>query len=383
MKKVLFIIPSIWTAGTNSALSSLLNNIGDKEYNIRVFPVTLYGRRDLPYSSLLLPKNRLLSAYFADLKKSEGIDIVLVFVLKSLKKICSILKIDLFAPIAKRAARQLSNQHFDTVVGFMEGAATELASFVEAGRRISWVHCNYDKYLPSNQSEEDIYSRFNVIVNVSAFTTTIFRNRYPALANNVICINNLVDEKRIQNLSRNEIDYLPEDESQFTIISVGRISPVKRFSFIPSIVWELLNKGVNVKWLIIGPNQDADETARLKANVEKYNVEKAVRCLGLKDNPYPYFKKANLYVCLSESEACPMVFIEARLLGLPILSTDFPSAKEFINDGKDGIICKIKDVPDKLYDLINNKELCKSLISDPNQVTKKNTVIIDKIKNIL
>ena len=66
--------------------------------------------------------------------------------------------------------------------------------------------------------------------------------------------------------------------------------------------------------------------------------------LGEKVNPYPYFKDTDQYVCLSELEACPMVFLEAKLFNIPIVTTDFPSAREFVKDGE-GTISPLEDLP--------------------------------------
>ncbi len=382
MKNILFIIPSIWTAGTNSALTSLLSNLPKDRFDVKVFSLTIYGERKLSYSEQLLPKHRILSAYYSSYKDTRGLKRISGIMIRMIKKICGVLNIPLQEAIHNMSARWLSdNYNFDTVVGFMEGPATEVASLVRARNKVAWIHCNYNMYLPLSQSEEHIYSLFNTIVNVSEFTTSVFRERYPLLALKTKCIYNLVDEKRI--LANSEETLLDPvfDTSLFTIISVGRISPVKRFSKIPEIVKEILDKGHIVMWYIIGPEQDSRETALLKTNIQKFGVDTNVKCLGMKQNPYPYFKKANLYVCLSESEACPMVFIEARIIGLPILSADFPSAKEFINNGQNGILSSISEMPNEIMKLIEDKSILMSLTN--SNIKEQNILNLEKIINVL
>lgn len=384
MKNILFVIPSIWTAGTNSALSSILSNIDRLHYNIKVFSVTSFGERDLSYKSLLVNKHRVLSAYYADLDKVYGKEKVVVFIVKIIKKVCEKLHVPFLNYIIRDAAKKLSREcPSDTVVGFMEGVATELASKVNAKRRVAWVHCNYNTYLPETKSEEHIYSQFDSIVNVSHFTTDVFKQRYPALSDRCTCIYNLIDERRIVEGAKKSYESISIEKDEFCIISVGRISPVKQFSRIPKIVRGLLDDNCRMKWLIIGPEQDREESLRLKANIKKYEVENEVLCLGMKQNPYPYFRVANLYVCLSVSEACPMVFFEARMLELPILSTDFPSAKEFIIDGEDGMICGIGDIPSNIKLLANDGKLRKKLIKKPDVVSMHNQEIINQLTKIL
>ena len=59
-------------------------------------------------------------------------------------------------------------------------------------------------------------------------------------------------------------------------------------------------------------------------------MEKKVFLLGETLNPYPYMKGADYLLHPSIHEAAPMVFDEAKVLGLPILSTDTTSAKEML-----------------------------------------------------
>ena len=54
--------------------------------------------------------------------------------------------------------------------------------------------------------------------------------------------------------------------------------------------------------------------------ISDHSVENEVICLGNKTNPYPYFKVADLLVSTSSSEACPMIFNEAKILNLPVMA---------------------------------------------------------------
>ena len=60
-------------------------------------------------------------------------------------------------------------------------------------------------------------------------------------------------------------------------------------------------------------------------------MEDNITILGYKDNPYPYIKQSDLLVCLSSSEACPMIFNEAKVLSVPVVSSDFGGVEEFVD----------------------------------------------------
>ena len=83
--------------------------------------------------------------------------------------------------------------------------------------------------------------------------------------------------------------------------------------------------------------------------------------LGNKQNPYPYIKESDIFVCLSESEACPMVFCEAFTLGTPVITTNFGSSFEFLQSGYNGYVCEIDDVYKILIDITKNVDKVDSL----------------------
>ena len=91
-------------------------------------------------------------------------------------------------------------------------------------------------------------------------------------------------------------------------------------------------------------------------NIHKFNVEGEVEYLGDKVNPYPYLAKSDLLVILSFSEACPMVITEARTLSVPIVSTDFTTAYEFIDDNVDGVVRPISKIAFEIDNLIRDRQ---------------------------
>ena len=75
--------------------------------------------------------------------------------------------------------------------------------------------------------------------------------------------------------------------------------------------------------------------------IEK-GVTKQVFFMGEKVNPYAYMKNADYLLVPSYHEAAPLVFDEAKCLGLKIITTDTVSAKELV--GTDyGIVCENED----------------------------------------
>lgn len=105
--------------------------------------------------------------------------------------------------------------------------------------------------------------------------------------------------------------------------------------------------------------------------------------LGPKQNPYKYMAKCQLYVCLSISEACPFVINESKILHIPVITTDFPSAYEFISNNINGRICRFEDIPPNIATLINSKnEYCK-ILENIKEYTYNNNIIENKLLELL
>ena len=379
-KRVLFILPSIWAGGTHASLSSIIAHYNRQLWDVSVFAITGFGERNSSYKPFLLPRNKMMAALFCHQSEIKGFYIRLV---KGLGKLLALTGINLKELVTKKVVKNLESMGFDTVVGFMEGSATHMASMFNRSRKVAWIHCNYDKYLPDGKSEEGIYSKFDSIICVSKYTSSVFKHRYPSLANRTDFIYNLLDTERIVRLSNADIDDSRFFKDGITILSVGRIAKVKRFSSIPRMASELKKEGIPFRWYLIGPDFDTTETTRLLHEIAEYNVADCFSWLGGKLNPSPYFKAADIYVCLSESEACPMVFNEARIFGSPIVSTDFPSSFEFIENGYDGIISDFDNLVHALSRLMKDPILFAEMRQNSLSRVFDNESIMRKIEQII
>lgn len=350
MKKILFITPSKSIGGTNSSLSSLINSIQDK-YDIKVLLMSDNGNGTYDFIKNSFTNN-LLNAYQSDFSKLNGKIKFLALFIKCFKRFGSLFSKDISKLIYQAAARQVQKKYdFDIVVGFSEGFAMKLASEFTAKKKITWIHCDYDRAVSIDIDELHYYNKFHNIVCVSKYTLNRFIERYPTLKPKSSYVYNLIDFERIKKLLQEPCSDSRFKDDLFTIVSVGRMDPVKQFSLIPKIAKSLADLGVCFRWYIIGGPIN-EEYIKIQSEIQKYGLKDYVIQLGNKINPYPFMKAANLYVCTSLSEACPMVFIEAKLCGLPIVSSNFGSAYEFVDDASDLIIVSLDQVAAEIYTLI-------------------------------
>ena len=65
---------------------------------------------------------------------------------------------------------------------------------------------------------------------------------------------------------------------------------------------------------------------------------------GYEGNPYKYMARAVFQVMSSDSEAYPVVLIEALSLGCPVIATDcLGGSREIVQDGYNGFLVPLDD----------------------------------------
>ena len=381
--KILFIVPGFGFGGTTTALTSLLNCGMTEHFDIDVFPICQRNYNLQPLVLHDIGLNSLTTAYYGDFSRFRIKDKLKYLPIKLLKKNSSLIE-RLENWVTIKTVKEIERQKkYDVVVGFQEGLATRFASRFTCPRKIAWIHCDYANAYGEEVNELELYSGFEKVVCVSQFTRQGFVERYPLLREKTVAIHNIFDSKRIVELSQEVIDDPSYDTSRFTIISLGRIHEVKRFYLIPEIAAQLKKSGIDFHWYILGSADIPCELQRLTDAIKKHGMEENVIYLGGKSNPYPYFKAANLLVSISKSEACPMIFNEAKILHVPIVSADFGSAFEFIEDGKTGIISPLADIYSNIMRWLSDKGLREKISKGISQFEFDNTELIATIKSIL
>jgi len=310
---------------------------------------------------------------------------VLGFVLKLFRRILDVFGFSLTELLFRIVATYKFSGIYEEVIAFSEGVPTLFVSYVKTKKRIAWVRCDYERYLELNghPDEEEVYRSFDAILCVSEYTKNVFCKVYPSLAGITFAIYNFIDEKEILSMASAEMADDRFSNENFTILSVGRIDSVKRFSTIPEIVRTLLDRGCRLKWYILGENEDIFEFDKLLRNIEVYDVRNFVVPLGSKTNPYPYFLRSNLLVCLSTSEACPNVVLEAKILGIPVVCSGFGSASEFVLNGYDGYIAPIEEICDKIEILIKDEEQYNRIRNNISDYKYGNDRILSQLLSIL
>lgn len=86
-----------------------------------------------------------------------------------------------------------------------------------------------------------------------------------------------------------------------------------------------------------------------KAQVEQLQADGIAVFHGFQTDPIPFYAMADCVVLPSYHEGMSNVLLEAAAIGRPVITTDIPGCREAVDDGKTGLLCRVKDM-NSLYE---------------------------------
>jgi glycosyltransferase involved in cell wall biosynthesis len=124
------------------------------------------------------------------------------------------------------------------------------------------------------------------------------------------------------------------------ILAVGRLNALKRFDRLIA-AYAQAKIAETCQLIILGEGELRQD---LEKQIKAYGLQNRVLLLGYESNPYKYMTRAEYLVMSSDTEAYPVVLIEALSLGCPVLSTDCPSGpREIIREGVNGLLVALSE----------------------------------------
>ena len=86
------------------------------------------------------------------------------------------------------------------------------------------------------------------------------------------------------------------------------------------------------------------ETKKIQNLINELELNKIAKILSFKENPFPYIKKADLFILSSNFEGLPNVLLEAIVLNKFVISSNCPTGpSEILDHGKGGLLFKVGD----------------------------------------
>ena len=252
-----------------------------------------------------------------------------------------------------------------------------------AKTKMAWFHTDASRIKFCKRIEKDMWGLSDYVVNVSEDCKREFDKQHGYLKNQSIVIENILSKSFVEKQSRlkNVETEMPIDGT-IKLLSIGRFTSAKKFDEIPEICRRIRDKGINIKWYLIGYG---GEEALIRRKIIEENVEDFVIILGKKDNPYPYIKACDIYLQPSRWEGKSVAVREAQLLNKPVIITNYQTAEKQLKAGCDGVIVPmdIAGSVSGIIDVIQNQELQQTLIENTKKNDYTNATEIEKIYRVM
>ena len=125
-------------------------------------------------------------------------------------------------------------------------------------------------------------------------------------------------------------------DGQKILISIGRLTKQKNYSFLINNFNKLVSEYNDIKLLIIG---SGEMKIFLEKLIYKLGLQNKIKLIDYEKNIYKYLNKSNYYISTSVWEGSSLAMIDAAHLSVPILCSNCPSGrKEFIGKNERGFL---------------------------------------------
>lgn len=394
-KSILICSHAMEIGGAERSLLDLLYTFDYEKYDVDLFLYRHSGEwlKDIPkkvnllpesdkYSSLLVPMTELIG------NKQFGL-LVGRFAGRSLAKIYSksqsftrsAVGIEYSHKYTKSFLPKISpDKKYDLAISFLTPHYF-VTEKVNADKKIAWIHTDYSTVEVNIESELKMWSRYDNIVSISNDCTKSFLKKFPSLSGKIIEIENILSAELIKYKSSKFISDEINGEG-FNLLSIGRFSDAKNFDNVPEICKKIIEKGLNVKWYLIGYGGDEQ---LIKDKIDEFDMQNNVIILGKKENPYPYIKACDAYIQPSRYEGKSVAVREAQILEKPVIITNYATAQSQLKDGYDGVIVPMDNdgCADGIYNVLTDKKLMQQLSFNCSQNDYTNSSEVEKIYELI
>ena len=355
MKRICFLVDSIFSIGGVQRVTAVIASALSKEYDVTIVTfdkpeaknTSLYGMKDAPLHYRFFSYPQVSKA---ERKICKAFSWLYLKLQPQSRWMSYIYGYSSFPPTLRRAlTKELQDGHYDVIIGVHAPLAGRLATMkknLKGVKAIGWIHNSFEAlfgkkylYLGSLRKRHYVHQfrRLDDVVLLCRHDTEMYTAYDPQLKPTAIY---------------NPLTLKPGTMSQGTsrrFLAVGRFSRQhKGFDLLIEAFKLFAQKDDEWQLDIVG---EGDEGPLYRELIGKYQLEDRIHIHPFTNNIQEYYSKAQIYVLSSRWEGFGLVLVEAMAHGLPVVSSDLPTSLEIMGDF--GIYFKnenINDLADKLME---------------------------------
>ena len=337
MKRICFIVDSIFTIGGVQRVTAVIAKELAKDYDVTILTfdkadkkdTTMYGLNEanITYRFLMYPpisgfKKKLCKAY-------SGIYLKLQLQSKWSSNLYA--KSSFPSELRNALLAELKQEDFDIIVGVHAPLAARLATLrkdLPKAKLIGWLHNSYEALFGEN-------SHYYIGAKRKRHYVYQFRTLDDVV---VLCQD---DAKRFHDYDK---QFMPTVIYNPLTLKPGELSQGRSKRFLTIGRFTPLHKGIDllIEAFHLFAQEDQDwcldivgegkEEKKYRELICKYQLEERVTIHPFTNQIQDYYSKAQVYVLSSRWEGMPLVLVEAMSHGLPIVSSDLPVSQEILGD---------------------------------------------------
>lgn len=343
-KKILFFLGALRNHGITFSMLGLLKHLDYQKYDVTLYIYAPNGKAELQRLRSIPKEVRVLVHTKSALGNPyETVQFAKKYTRQAVEK------------IGKREyQRMFGNTKFDYVIDFVGYSPlfSAVASQAKAQAKSIWQHNDMiadmnrmvkGKYVNKSRLEKvfQTYEAFDNIISCSKSVMEVnqknFKKEYPKpsyrYAKNMIDLERIyrgIQEKDGQKII--VLDLVTQEkieikEEEFLFVTMGRLSTEKNQKELIRAFAGLHTKGKEARLFIIGDGPLREE---LKKEILDMQLQGKVILCGNQSNPFAIMKRCKCFVLPSLHEGQPMVILEARVLKLSLIVSDFSTVSDVL-----------------------------------------------------
>lgn len=374
MKHVLFVIDTLRMGGAEKSLVSLLKALDPRRVKVDLYLFEAGGvlQREIPDWVNILEADAVTRGMTLELRNYLGDVVRAGHFGAALSRIWMTVR-SRISPKPRFSWAQVEKyippleKEYDVAVGYLEGFTDFFVlDKVKAERKIGWIHTDVSNRVPPKE-ELAYYRKFDELVTISDVCRDAFIKVFCYPAKKLHVLENIVLAEDVRAKSGElTTDIWPAVQN---LVTVGRLDYHKGIDIAASTAKTLADRNIQFCWHVYGRGVMKKE---LEQFIQENDLSNCFILEGLRENPYPYMKQADLIVQPSRKEGKSIVLDEAKILGKAIVVTNYPSVHDQITDRVTGLITGME--PEQIADGIElllkdaalKKQLEENAAKEPN-----------------
>lgn len=259
-------------------------------------------------------------------------------------------------PGGKAIRRYVKENGIDVLLS-IGGNVNPFLFLATVGTKTKAVFCEHLNLIMANKDRSNHVVRdlgvsfAHKIVTLTQRDKEAYISHYKLAEERVEYIYNWMDD----GLRRTAVKYAADSKR---IITVGSLGPQKGYDLLVPAAKLVFEKHPDWQWDIYGDGAQWDQ---IQAAIRDNGLEENLHLMGATDSVYDLYKDYALYVMTSRFEGLPMVLLEAKANGLPIVSFDcLTGPAEIVKNGVNGYLVPPENVEmlaGRICQLMEDREL--------------------------